>query len=279
MLKNFLIDIKKKLSPICGKCSSYEAEQILCHVLNKSKNELYLNNNIKISNKKKLEINSIIKRRLKGEPLPYILGFVYFYSADIKVNKNVLIPRPETEVLVDIILKNEKNNNLFFIDICTGSGAILLVLCKERKSWSGIGTDISIDALKLAKENCFSYANSQLLACDMISCFKIKNISKGFDFAVCNPPYIAKEEISNLDISVRNYEPYISLYGGEDGLDYYRILAKETKNILKPDGRLYCEIPFDKKDKIFDIFQSNNWKAIRFYKDLQERIRIICTKI
>jgi release factor glutamine methyltransferase len=216
-------------------------------------------------------IEGIVNRRLADEPLAYILGSVYFYSTDIAVTRDVLIPRPETEVLVETVLNCEQNVKLLFADIGTGSGAIAAVLLKERPLWHALATDISRPALGVALRNVPGRA--RLVCCDMLTA--LKNTTRPFDFMVCNPPYVSQAEMAGLDKSVLSFEPHGSLYGGSDGLDFYRTLANDAKSVLKPGGRLYCEIGCDQSAAVRKIFLSGRWKSVKVLPDLANRPRVV----
>jgi release factor glutamine methyltransferase len=267
--------LRTTLSPVAQEIALYESEQILQHILKCSRSDLYLKTSQLINEKENIRIRAIVTRRLSGEPLAYILGSVFFYSMEISVNRDVLIPRPETEILVDTVLKNESSAQCSFIDLGTGSGAIAAVLCKERSKWCGTGTDISIAALTTARKNCHSN-KVKLLCCDMFSSIIISDPQQnGFDFIVSNPPYISQDEMQQLDPGVSNYEPHIALSGGNDGMDFYRVLASEGKKIVKPGGRIYCEIGCSQGEKSERIFNQSSWGNVKIENDLANRSRII----
>ena len=274
-IQKTLETLRKSLAPVSQECALYESEQILQHVLKCSRSDLYLKASQFISEEENIRIRAIVEKRLSGEPLAYILRSVFFYSMEISVNRDVLIPRPETEILVDTVFKNESSEHCSFIDLGTGSGAILAVLCKERPLWRGIGIDNSLAALKTARQNCPS-RKSTFLCCDMFSPTKISEPQKnGFDFIVSNPPYVSEDEIRQLDPGVSRYEPYSALFGGKDGMDFYKVLVAEGKNILKPGGRIYCEIGCGQGDKAANIFQEAKWKNVKIIPDLAGRSRVL----
>jgi release factor glutamine methyltransferase len=271
-INNILTRIEQSLLPISGSCSLYEAETILKHVFQCSRSELYATLSASEMPAVKLSIiDGIIQRRLADEPLAYILGSIYFYSKEIFVTKDVLIPRPETEVLVETVLNREQNRNLFFSDIGTGSGAIAGILLAQRQSWKAVATDISRVALSVARRN--SPDRTHFICCDMFTSFKAKTNS--FDFLVCNPPYISRQEIVGLDKSVFLFEPHSALDGGTDGMDFYRVLATEAHKFLKPGGRIYCEIGCDQGAAVREIFSSEKWKSVTIRNDLTGRPRVV----
>jgi release factor glutamine methyltransferase len=266
-----LKQIEIRLHTVSGEVSLFEAEQILQFIFNCSRSNLYvLLRDQLLSEIQFQKISRIIDERLTGKPLSQILGFVDFYNSRIRISQNVLIPRPETEILVDTIFKKEDPSQKTFLDMCTGSGAIIASLCKERKNWIAFGMDISLSALRIAKKNISP--QTTLVCSDMFS--SLKDTLK-CDFIVSNPPYISLAEMSALDKSVIDFEPTIALYGGFDGFDFYRNLSAEAPLFLKSNGRIYCEIGYNQKEAVITIFQQNGWKDIQTFTDLSQKPRVI----
>jgi release factor glutamine methyltransferase len=239
-----------------------------------TRSDLYLGRNLLLFGNLKTEIDRIVTRRKLHEPLAYILGKIYFHSKEFNVDKNVLIPRPETEILVETILINEKNTRCFFLDMGIGSGAIGAILAQKNEQWRGIGIDLSLNSLRVATTNC-PPGTISLLNADFFSSIKPLGV---FDFIVCNPPYISSGEMEQLDKSVKDFEPPMALLGGDDGLHFYRLLAKQAGIYLKPDGRLYCEIGSSQADAVRAILASNQWDNIMEIQDLAGLPRIIHCK-
>jgi release factor glutamine methyltransferase len=265
--------IKSELLPVSGELAQSEAELILEHVFNCSRSDLYLSKKNTVTDDIQKKINAIVSRCKHHEPLPYIFNKAYFHSMEFYVDPSVLIPRPDTEILVETILENEKNKDCFFLDIGTGSGAIAAILLKKNRFWKGIGSDISNKALHIAKKNCLQ--NIYFINSDMLSAFKPLH---GFDFIVSNPPYISSAEMNDLDLSVKNFEPEIALYGGKDGLDFYRSLSDNAGHFLKPHGRLYCEIGFAQEKQVTEIFKLTGLENMEILPDLAGRPRVVkCT--
>jgi release factor glutamine methyltransferase len=265
-----LASIKNQLMDIAKESALYEAELILQHVMHCSRSQLYLMRNDLLLNKLRNDLKTILERRKHHEPLPYILGTAYFHSKEFIVNRNVLIPRPDTEVLVETILTSEKKRNCFFLEIGIGSGAISAILLQEHPDWQCIGTDISVSALHVAGRNCAG--NIRRVCSDLFSSMKPKPY---FDFIVSNPPYISESEMAKLDAGVKDFEPAIALDGGKDGLNFYRAFASQAKSYLKPEARLYCEIGYAQKDSVVKIFSARGWKGIKVSNDLAGRPRAV----
>jgi release factor glutamine methyltransferase len=261
--------LKAELLPISGEYSLSEAERILQHVLNCSRSDLYLTKNRLVNDKNSEWIKEIIHRKKRNEPLPYILNKAYFHSLEFYVDRNTLIPRPDTEILIETILDNEKSGRVSFLDMGTGSGAIAAILVDKNPSWFAVASDISISALKVAKKNS---GGILLINADELTAFKPVQC---FDFIVSNPPYISDEEMNDLDPDVKNFEPYSALYGGIDGLDFYRIIAKKSIDILKPQGRIYCETGFSQAQNVKSIFAESGFIDIKTIQDLGGRDRVI----
>ena len=196
--------------------------------------------------------NTAFERLLKGEPLRHILGYQWFYGHRIKVNEHVLIPREETEELVANILIGydqyfSMNENVTLCDIGTGSGAIAIALKKEEPGLNIIATDISIDAVSVAKSNAIDN-KAEVCFCvgDMLEPLIERQLK--VDILVSNPPYIPQEE--NIDDSVKDYEPHVALFGGEDGLKFYKIIFERSKEILNERCMLAFEIGYDQKEAL-----------------------------
>jgi release factor glutamine methyltransferase len=260
--------IQEKLSAVSGEFALPEAERILTFLLDCSRSEPYLPQKKELRAEISKKIQSIIKRRLKDEPLAYILGSAYFYNREFMVTPDVLIPRPDTEILVEEVLKNEKSGDCRFLDMGTGSGCIAAVLAQQNPAWKAAATDISMAALKIARKNCPE--NVPLVCGDRLSAIKAL-----FDFIVTNPPYIKSSVLPTLDKSVCGFEPLTALDGGPDGLDFYRYLSTKAPLLLKERGRIYCEIGYDQGNDVPAIFEKSGWKSISVTKDLGNRPRVL----
>jgi release factor glutamine methyltransferase len=265
---------QERLSSKLGDHCLPQAEQTLETLLHCNRTELYTYKEKQLDPKTISRFESIIDRRLNGEPLQYILGNVFFYNREFKVTPDVLIPRPDTEVLVEQVLLNEHSNERLFADVGTGSGIISCILTEERPGWQGIGLDISTNALKVASSNRQS-SNLKLVCADLLSAISEK---PRFDFIVSNPPYISADELKTLDTSVREFEPLIALYGGVDGLLFYRRLAENASAYLASGGKLYCEIGYNQGQLVESIFNSYGWERSRVIKDLGGNPRVLITE-
>lgn len=242
----------------------------LTYLLNTNKNLLFLNKEEALDEKIENELKIINDKINEGYPLQYAIGKWNFYGLDLLVDKRALIPRYETEILVDLII-NDNSNNKKILDIGTGSGAISLALSKNLKDSKIIGVDISKKAIDLANENKIklNINNVKFKESDIFS-----NIDEKFDIIVSNPPYINKEDFEKLDNKLY-YEPQNALYGGEDGLYFYKKIIKNAKNFLNKNGKIYLEIGYNQKDSISNLLEEYGYKQIKSYKDFNDFDRII----
>lgn len=242
----------------------------LTYLLNTNKNLLFLNKEEALDEKIENELKIINDKINEGYPLQYAIGKWNFYGLDLLVDKRALIPRYETEILVDLII-NDNSNNKKILDIGTGSGAISLALSKNLKDSKIIGVDISKNAIDLANENKIklNINNVEFKESDIFS-----NIDEKFDIIVSNPPYINKEDFEKLDNKLY-YEPQNALYGGEDGLYFYKKIIKNAKNFLNKNGKIYLEIGYDQKDSISNLLEEYGYKQIKSYRDFNDFDRII----
>ncbi len=245
-----------------------DAELIISHVLDLNKTNLYLNSKDISDNEKSDIIEQLIIRRTKHEPLQYILGETEFYGCKIKVNPDVLIPRPETELLVEKVLKEDFNSML---EIGTGSGAISIALSKQMKNIKIKATDISKKALNTARQN----AELNNVSIDFIQSDIFENIKVKYDIIVSNPPYISKKEYNKLAPEIKDYEPEISLLAEEEGLSYYKKILANAKDYLTDKGKIYFEIGYDQAEKIKEIAKKNGFNEINVFKDLNSFDRIV----
>jgi len=207
-----------------------------------------------------------ISNRLENyEPAQYLVGDTDFYNLNLKLDKRVLIPRPETEELVDLILRdNSSKDGLKILDLGTGSGAIGLSLKKAKPSWEITLADLSDDALEVAREN----ALFNNLAVDTIKSDVFSNIFEKFDIIVSNPPYISQDEVKYMDRSVLEYEPNMALFADNDGLLIYQKIAQEASDYLKEEGRIYLEIGFKQASAVQDLFTKNMPnKKVQIFQD------------
>ena len=276
-IKEILIKYIKELEYISD-TPKLDTEIILQKVLG-DVDRLYiqLNLNQKLSDDELEEFNIMIKERLAGRPIAYIVNNREFMGLDFFVEEGVLIPRPDTEPLVEEIIELTKGkDDLNIVDIGTGSGAISVSLAKYIKNCYVYSLDISKKALSIGKKNAISNnvdSKIEFIESDLFSGIKDRNIQ--LDLIVSNPPYIRKKDIDTLHTQVKDYEPYIALEGGEDGLDFYRAITKESVDYLISGGILAFEVGHDQAKDVCDIMRYNGYSKIYTKKDLQGIDRVV----
>lgn len=227
-----------------------------------------------VTEEEKQFVEEIYKKLAAHIPAQYIIGHAEFFGMELKVDERVLIPRPETEELVELILAENPEMNLSVLDIGTGSGAIALALAKNRPDWSVTAADISQDALDLSLEN----ANSQNLNLSFIKSDCFSEISSKYDIIVSNPPYISREDQEEVGLNVLHSEPHLALFADEDGLAIYRRIAEDSKDYLNDGGKIYLEIGYKQGQSVPALFMENlPEKRVRTLKDQfgQDRMVVI----
>jgi release factor glutamine methyltransferase len=220
-------------------------------------------------------LDDFLNRRARREPVSHIIGRKGFWKILLQVNKHVLTPRPETEVIVDEVLKAFPEQMPFnMLDLGVGSGTILLAVLAERPAAKGLGIDVSEEALAVARENAANLdlaGRTALLRGDWTNGLG----DDSFDLVVSNPPYIATEVIDTLEPEVRDHEPRLALDGGPDGLDAYRFLAGEILRVLKPGAMFAVEIGYDQSQAVEDLFRQAGAQNVRTIKDLSVNDRVV----
>ena len=256
-----------------------DSEILLSESINKDKKHIILNPK-EILNDKHLDFfNNLIERRKKGEPIAYLINKKEFWKNEFYVNKNVLIPRPDTELIVEQVLKiYSKNSQLQVLDIGTGSGCILLSILKERVNFYGTGIDISKKSINVSKFNAkkLKLSNRVKFYNSDVDNFKIGK----YDLIVSNPPYIELLNLKYLDKDVVNFEPKLALNGGLDGFSKIRKVISKASNLMKKNGKLILEIGFNQKNKVKEILKKEGFYINKVLKDYGNNDRcIISTKI
>ena len=255
-----------------------DAQIILSDIMRVKREYLITHNEINITEITKKKYDIAIKRRIKREPIAYIIGKKEFWSENFLVNQSTLVPRPETELLIYKIINFFKFKKINILDIGTGSGCILLSILKELILSRGIGIDISAKAIQIAK------ANSSKLNLFYRSKFKVINLNKfnigKYDLIVSNPPYISSKNIKNLSKDIIDFEPRIALDGGVDGLDLIKKVIYKSRHLLKQNGLLALEIGRDQYIRVYRILRRSGYREISKVYDYNSNVRcIIATKI
>ena len=255
-----------------------DSEILMSQVLKKDRKFVILNSNKELNNIQCQKFKKLILSRLKREPIAYITGKKFFWKYEFKINKKVLIPRPDTELIIEQLLETYKHKNrINLLEIGVGSGCIILSILKEKKNFIGKGLDLSKDCIELCKFNA-----DKLKVNHRIKLYKsdIDNFNLGkYDLIISNPPYIKKLDLNYLDKDVIKYEPRLALDGGLDGLSEIRKFIKKSSELIKKRGKLFLEISHDQKNEVKKILIENGFYINKIVKDLAENDRcIISTK-
>ena len=257
-----------------------DAEVLLGFVLQKSRLQLYLSFEMPVFPDHLSVFRQLVQRRKEHTPVSYLTNHREFMSIDFYVDSRVLIPRPETEILVEYVLdRTSTHGPISLVDIGTGSGAIAVSLAFNRPQWYIVATDISIDALAVAKTNATRHQTQiEFRSGDMLS--TLESVDDKFDWIVSNPPYISSQDYKILPPDVRNFEPKLALASPPDGLQLIRILIESAPNYLKPNGRLAIEIGKGQRLDVEDfVHRSKKYQKIDFIPDLSGVARILVVQV
>jgi release factor glutamine methyltransferase len=249
-----------------SKTPRLDAELLMSKTLMVERNYFYAHPEEKLTAKDLKSLRIFLERRLKGEPIAYILGWKEFWSLKLQVTPDVLIPRPETELLVELILQNfPKDLSFNLVDLGTGSGAIALALASERPMWRIAAVDLSVAALNVARLNaeCLGLREINFICSDWCSALS----ENSFDIIVANPPYVAAADLSLLRPEMQ-FEPREALLAGVDGLAALRIIISQAKSKLQKGGWLFLEHGFDQSAAVINLFRGNNYGNIFQHTDL-----------
>ena len=278
-IQTLLNQASKTLKQLSNTSSKLDSEILLSKIIKKNRKYLILNSNEELKKENIKSFDYLVKRRKKGEPIAYLINKKEFWKQNFYINQNVLIPRPDTETLVEETLKLfSVNSKLNMLDIGTGSGCILLSILKERRNFFGTGIDISKKAINVARFNAKMHQLSNRVK------FYNSDVDKfligKYDLVVSNPPYIKRQDLKYLEVDVKGFEPKIALDGGKDGFSKITNVISKTSTLLKRNGRFILEIGFGQKKKILSILKQNNFFINKVVKDYGKNDRcVISTKI
>lgn len=261
--------------------ASLLARNLLCHVTGKTNEEVVAQRDLYVNDDVCAAMDAAVQRLLSGEPLAYVLGEWEFYGLKLYVDKNVLIPRDDTCAVASLAI----NQALFLqetpriLDLCTGSGCIGLAVASRVQDARVTLADISREALAVAKKNITLHHLSARVSCVQADALKKPQPFLGkFDMIISNPPYVTSQEMVELDHSVKDFEPHLALHGGEDGLDFYRAIARNYSAALKPGGYLCFEFGMGQGDDICRILEENGYTVLERTKDYNDRERAILAR-
>jgi release factor glutamine methyltransferase len=243
------------------------AEELIAHLLGIKRLDVYMQFDRPLEEKELILLRKLLARRGKGEPLDYILGQTTFYTCLLEISPAVLIPRPETEILLDKACKELKEISLegkVAWDICTGSGCLGIGLKKTFSKLCVTLSDLSLEALEVAKKNIsLNGLAIEVVQGDLLTPFA----GKKADIVFCNPPYISETEYAGLDREVRDFEPRGALVGGKSGLEFYESLSRDLPGFLNPKAKVFFEIGAGQKEDVLNLFSAPCWKTIKVEKD------------
>lgn len=257
-----------------------EAKSLLCLAIQRDKTFLIAHSEYELTVDEIMTFEKFIEHRAKREPFQHITGKQEFYGLDFVVSKDVLIPRPETELIVENAIEFLNNlENPRFCEVGIGSGCIAVSILQNVKSSTAIGLDISEKALSVAKRNAENIGVLERLNLKVSDVFDVLNDDEKFDLIVSNPPYIAKKDLGNLQKEVRDFDPHIALTDGKDGFSIIGKIINESPKYLCSKGYLLMEIGIDQSNKVSKMFDSNIWREICLINDLQGIPRMVKAQV
>ena len=279
------LDIRRQLRASGIEASTLEARELVCFGTGKTKEELSRDGRLYASPELEKTVRNLVERHLAGEPVAYLIGEWEFYGLPLDISKDVLIPRPDTEVLArEAIDYLQTQGECRVLDLCAGSGCIGLAVASQTPGARVVLGEYSDAALKICRQNIRRNGLSgRVVPIQADALEKPERTLGEFQCIISNPPYIPRADIAGLDASVREYEPHLALNGGEDGLDFYRAIAEKWKDALVPGGRLYFEVGIGQADEVLRIMRRQGFGDIQIVKDLNEIPRVVfgalCTEI
>ena len=282
---NLYLDIRAQLRKSGVEAATLEARELVCFGTGKTKEELTRDGSLYASPDTERRVRELVERHLGGEPVAYLIGEWEFYGMPLDISADVLIPRPDTEVLVEQALAYLRTaGECRVLDLCAGSGCIGLALAAHAPAVRVVLGEYSDAALKICRQNIRRNGLSGRVVPIQVDALARPERALGdFQCIVSNPPYIPRADIETLDGSVKDYEPHLALDGGEDGLDFYRSIAQQWKDALLPGGRLYFEVGIGQADDVLRIMRKEGFGDIQIVKDLAGIPRVVfgtlCTEI
>lgn len=256
-----------------------DAQTLLAEAIGRDRTYLIINFNRELSEEELAKFRRLIERRASGEPLQYIVGRQEFFGLEFEVNPSVLIPRPETELIIEEAIRLAHDLPApKIVDVGTGSGCIAVTLARELSRSRVIASDVSLDALAVAKRN--ATRNGVEARIDFVATDLLEALAEApfADFIISNPPYVSEKEMTTLQREVRDWEPRIALTDFGDGLSFYRRLLKDSASRLAPGGYFLCEMGYSQSGAIMEMVDENLWEDARLLDDLQGIPRILTVK-
>ena len=275
---NLYLDTRNRLRRAGVTGAQAEAREIVCYAADKTREQLYRDMSLYASSDLERRVEELVQRRLKGEPVAYIVGEWEFYGLPLDISRDVLIPRDDTEVLAErAILKTKPaGEGARVLDLCAGSGCVGLAVAANAPECRVVLGELSEGALRLCKQNVRRNNLNARVTCMSVDAMEPPSpVLWDFDVIACNPPYIPTGDIAGLDVSVREYEPRMALDGGEDGLDFYRFIASKWKSALRLGGTLIFEVGIGQAEAVENILAENGFENILTTADTQDIPRVV----
>ena len=257
------------------------ARMLICHVTGKDQAQFLAERDLYAPEDVVKGVQAGLERLLKGEPIAYILGQWEFYGLPLRITPDVLIPRDDTCAVAELAIRQALflDQNPRILDLCCGSGCIGLAIAKRVKDARVTLADLSQNALTIARENTAMHKMGGRVRCVRVDAMQPASTFLGkFDLIVSNPPYVTAEEMKELPVSVRDYEPHMALYGGEDGLDFYRAIAENFTRALRPGGYMCLEFGMGQGDAVCRILQEHDYTILERTKDFNDRERAVLAR-
>lgn len=272
------LDTRTRLKKAGVEAAQLEAKELLCYASGKTREQLYRDMPLYASGELERRLEELVQRRLNGEPVAYIVGEWEFYGLPLDITTDVLIPRSDTEILAERAIHRARlaGDGCRVLDLCAGSGCVGLAIASQVPECRVVLGELSESALRICRQN---IRRNELNA--RVTCIGVNAMEPpppelwDFDVIACNPPYIPTADIPGLDASVRNFEPFMALDGGEDGLDYYRFIAANWKNALCLGGSMIFEVGIGQAMQVEEILAQNGFESIRTAADTQGIWRVV----
>ena len=275
---NLYLDARRSLKGAGISSAQLEAREMVCYASGKTKEELYRDLGLYASDQVEKTVLELTRRRLAGEPVAYLIGEWEFYGLTLDVSREVLIPRMDTEVLAEqaILAARAAGEGCRVLDLCAGSGCVGLAVAANVPECRAVLADVSEGALRVCRQNIRRCDLNDRVICAFADA-KLPPLPALWDFDViaCNPPYIPSQDILTLDSSVKDYEPHLALDGGEDGLDFYRVVCSKWKGALRLGGRLLFEVGIGQASDVEILLSQNGFEDIQTFPDTQGILRVV----
>ena len=275
---NLFLDTRARLKKAGIEAAQLEARELVCYAADKSREQLYRDMSLYVSAELEKRVDDLVRRRLAGEPVAYIIGEWEFYGLPLDISQEVLIPRTDTELLAErgIARAKEAGEGARVLDLCAGSGCVGLAVAANVPNCRVVLGELSEGALRTCKQNVRRNQLNARVTCLSVDALEAPSSALwDFDVIVCNPPYIPTGDIDGLEPSVKDYEPRMALDGGEDGLDFYRVIAAKWKSALRLGGALVFEVGIGQAPHVEDILAQNGYENIQTAQDTQGIWRVV----